>query len=197
MKELAALQGMDVYLLDQLLKGLIRPDDKILDAGCGGGRNIHYLLKNGLDVTGIDDNPEAIDALRSQYSTTTPERFLHSSLEEFRSETKFDFIVCNAVLHFARDHEHFSNMFTSLCEALATNGVLFIRMTSDIGLKLGHEGKSGVYDLPDGSVRYLITRKQIDELLETYALTLVEPVKTVKVEELRSMTTLVLTPRQS
>lgn len=196
MKELAALQGMDVYLIDQLLKGRIRPGDKILDAGCGSGRNIHYLLKNELDVTGIDANPEAIDALRSQYPSTS-EHFIHSSLEAFRSETKFDFIVCNAVLHFAQDHEHFSNMFASLTEVLATDGVLFIRMTSDIGLELEHEGKSGVFDLPDGSVRYLITRKQIDELLETHALTLVEPVKTVKVEELRSMTTLVLTPKQS
>lgn len=192
MKELEALRGIDVYLIDQLLKNRIPADSKILDAGCGYGRNIHYLIANGLDITGIDQNPESIEMLRAHYPALN-DQFLVSSLEDFDSPQRFDFIICNAVLHFARNHEHFTKMFASLIEHLAPNGTLFIRMTSDIGLKLDQADRNGVYDLPDNSERYLITRKRIDELISEHALSLLEPVKTVKVEELRSMTTIVLT----
>ena len=191
MKELESLRGIDVYLIDQLMKGRINAESRILDAGCGGGRNIHYLLENNLNVSGMDANEEVIDRLRSQYPTIS-ERFHHSPLEDFKSTTGFDFIICNAVLHFARNHEHFSNMFSSLINLLAKDGVLFIRMTSDIGLTLESEDRSGVFDLADGSERYLITRKRVDQLLSEHSLSLLEPVKTVKVEELRSMTTIVL-----
>ncbi|MFT3743892.1 MAG: hypothetical protein QM785_06305 [Pyrinomonadaceae bacterium] len=39
--------GIDIYLFDQIQKGRFSPGMKILDAGCGGGRNIHWLLRNG------------------------------------------------------------------------------------------------------------------------------------------------------
>ena len=192
MKELEALQGIDVYLIDQLLKNRINSDSKILDAGCGGGRNIHYLIKNKLDVTGIDANPNTVDFLRELYPEIN-DQFILSALEDYTSPQRFDFIICNAVLHFASDHEHFSKMFASLVNHLKPNGTLFIRMTSDIGLKLEQNDRNGVFNLPDGSVRYLITRAKIDELIFEHSLSLLEPVKTIKIEELRSMTTLIFT----
>lgn len=192
MKELEALRGIDVYLIDQLLKNRINSDSKILDAGCGGGRNIHYLIKNGLEVTGIDANPKTVDFLRELYPEIS-DQFIVSTLEDYTSPQRFDFIICNAVLHFASDHEHFSKMFASLVNHLKPNGTLFIRMTSDIGLKLEQNDRNGVFNLPDRSVRYLITRVKIDELILEHSLSLLEPVKTVKVEELRSMTTLIFT----
>jgi len=192
MKELEALQGIDVYLIDQLLKNRINSDSKILDAGCGGGRNIHYLIKNKLDVTGIDANPNTVDFLRELYPEIN-DQFILSALEDYTSPQRFDFIICNAVLHFASDHEHFTKMFASLVNHLKPNGTLFIRMTSDIGLKLEQNDRNGVFNLPDGSVRYLITRAKIDELILEHSLSLLEPVKTIKIEELRSMTTLIFT----
>lgn len=190
MKGLESLRGIDVYLIDQLLKGRINTGSKILDAGCGSGRNIHYLIENGINVTGVDANSEAISFLRKQYPQIK-DQFTHSTLEKFSSTLRFDFIICNAVLHFANSHDQFDNMFTSLVKHLNPNGILFIRMTSDIGLSLKEGSKTGVFDLPDGSLRYLITRKKVDELILKHPLTLLEPVKTVKVEELRSMITLV------
>ena len=188
MKELEALRGIDVYLIDQLLKNRVNLESKILDAGCGGGRNIHYLIKSGFDVTGIDAKAESVQFLQKTYRKKS-EQFIHSTLENFNSSLQFDFIICNAVLHFANNHEHFTEMFASLVNHLKSNGVLFIRMTSNIGLILD---QNGVFNLPDGSKRYLLTRKQVDVLLSEYSLSLLEPVKTVKVEDLRSMTTLVL-----
>jgi len=45
-KTLEAFGNMDVYLFDQLLKGNILPSHKIIDIGCGSGRNLYYFLKN-------------------------------------------------------------------------------------------------------------------------------------------------------
>lgn len=196
MKELEALRGIDVYLIDQLLKGRVNSNSKILDVGCGGGRNIHYLIEKTFNVSGVDSSSEAIQRLRNRYPSIE-QQFHHSSLEDFASESTFDFVICNAVLHFASSHEHFAAMFSSLIKLLGKNGILFIRMTSDIGLDFQSASQNGVYNLPDGSQRYLITREKVNDLLSEHSLSLVEPVKTVKVEELRSMTTLVLTKTHS
>ncbi len=191
MKELEALRGIDVYLIDELLRGRISSKSRILDAGCGNGRNIHYLIENNFEVTGIDASTKAIHYLHERYPQIN-DQFIQSTLEDFSSPHQFDFIICNAVLHFAKNHDHFSKMFKSLVRLLAKDGVLFIRMTSDIGIELDQKNQNGVFHLPDGSIRYLITRRKIDELISTYSLSLLEPVKTVKVEELRSMTTIVI-----
>jgi len=191
MNELEALRGIDVYLIDQLLKGRITENSKVLDAGCGSGRNIHYLIDHKMDVTAIDPNPEVIQQLQAIHPQMS-DRFHISSIEGFSSNATFDFIICNAVLHFALDHEHFASMFESLVKLLSPGGILFIRMTSNIGIDLPNEEENGVYDLRDGSTRYLLTRSKVDELISEYSLSLLEPVKTVKVEELRSMTTLIL-----
>ena len=36
---------IDIYLFDQLLRGRIPPGSRILDAGCGSGRNLVYFLR--------------------------------------------------------------------------------------------------------------------------------------------------------
>lgn len=189
MKELDALQGMDIYFLDQLMKGNLGIADRILDAGCGSGRNIHYLLNQGFDVTCIDPQWVAIEGLQALHPNRSA-HFIQTTIADFTPQNPFDFIICNAVLHFSADHAAFDADFNKLVSFLAENGRLFIRMTSTIGLDLPHSS-NGVYLLPDGSTRYLITRERITELCHEHSLQLIEPVKTVKVEELRTMTTIV------
>ena len=193
MKELEALHGMDIYFLDQLMKGNLGSNDRILDAGCGYGRNIIYLLHQGLDITGIDPGSVQIQELQAQFPDQK-EQFIQTIIADFMPENPFDFIICNAVLHFSADHAAFDADFKKLVSFLAKNGRLFIRMTSTIGLDL-RLSSNGVYVLPDGSTRYLITRERITKLCAEHDLQLIEPVKTVKVEELRTMTTIVFQKR--
>jgi 2-polyprenyl-3-methyl-5-hydroxy-6-metoxy-1,4-benzoquinol methylase len=41
---------IDVYLFDQLLRGRIVSGMQVLDAGCGSGRNLIFLMRAGFDV---------------------------------------------------------------------------------------------------------------------------------------------------
>src|SRR6187455_2378610 len=63
---------IDIYLFDQLLRGRVRPDMRVLDAGCGAGRNLIYLLRSGYEVFGADANPGAIEAVRALASHLAP-----------------------------------------------------------------------------------------------------------------------------
>lgn len=189
--DIRELGNVDIYVIDQLMKGAIRADQRILDAGCGSGRNFSYLAKHNFNITGIDPNEEHIRNL--QYRFPEYQNHLHSSsIKDFQSETLFDYIICSAVLHFANDHNHFQQLFSKLVSLLDSKGILFIRMTTDHGLVETYVNETGVFDLPDGSTRYLITREQLSNLCEEYNLDLIEPFKTVVVEQLRSMSTIVL-----
>lgn len=190
------LGNIDLYLLDQILKNKIPADAKILDAGCGEGRNLIYFLNNGYDVRGIDQNPDAIRMLQfivgSGYPSCPKTNFQVGGLTDLPYEPEeFKYVICSAVLHFAKSEEHFWQMIKQLHRVTAVDGALFIRMTSDIGL-FGHEQlASGLHLLPDGSQRFLITETMIEGLLEM-GYSKIEPVKTVVVENQRCMTTLVL-----
>jgi len=57
--------NIDIYVFDQLLRGRIAPGMRVFDAGCGGGRNLVYLLRQGYAVFGNDMNPDAIAKVRA------------------------------------------------------------------------------------------------------------------------------------
>src|SRR6478672_10697553 len=69
----AQFGDIDIYLFDQLLRGRIGDGMRVLDAGCGSGRNLVFMLRAGMDVHGIDENPDAIAAVRRQAATLAPE----------------------------------------------------------------------------------------------------------------------------
>jgi ubiquinone/menaquinone biosynthesis C-methylase UbiE len=185
--------NMDIYLLDQILKERYLKDQIILDAGCGSGRNIKWFYNNFYTIFGIDNNANKIDELRKQYNKQS-DNFKVNSVENLSFENdSFHHIICNAVLHFAKNEDHFFNMFSELTRVLKSKGSLFIRMASIIGIedKVIHLG-NGVYTLPDKTKRFLLTKSLLDKITKKYYLSFLEPLKTVNVNDKRCMTTLVL-----
>ena len=184
----------DIYLVDQILKDRYKLSDTILDAGCGAGRNMYWFLQNNINIYGIDSNEETIRVLKNRYPLLTAERLQTSLIEKMPFENDyFDHILSSAVLHFATTTMHFQNMITEMVRVLKPRGTLFIRMTSDIGIEDKVQLKSdGVYAIPDGSIRFLLTRRLLSTLLKNYQLFFIEPLKTVNVDDVRCMSTLVL-----
>ena len=192
------LGNIDIYLLDQILKGRFEKSSKILDAGCGEGRNLVYFLRDGYEVFGIDREPGAIRMLQFMSRSIRPgydlDNFAVGTLEALPySDQSFDVLICSAVLHFAEDEAHFLSMTDELFRVLKLQGIMFIRMTSDIGLN-GEVKKldDWKYLLPDGSVRFLLTRTLLEKMRHKYQFEFVEPLKTVNVADQRCMSTLVL-----
>ena len=185
--------NIDIYLLDQILKERYKSTHKILDAGCGYGRNLYWFYQNGFNIYGIDKDSKSIAHLSTLYPNSK-DNFVVSELDNLSFEDNFfDHIISNAVLHFAKNTDHFEEMFAELVRVLKVNGSLFVRMTSNIGIENNvKEISDGVYAIPDGTTRFLITKELIDQFMKSYRLSFLEPLKTVNVNDLRCMTTLVL-----
>jgi tellurite methyltransferase len=176
------------------MKGRYRATDKILDAGCGDGRNMHWFLQNNMVIAGIDHNEEAITQLKTSNPTLSKDSLQVCLVEKIPfPDNHFDHIICSAVLHFAAGTNHFKEMLAEIVRVTRQGGSIFIRMASNIGL----EDKvnlisDGVYYIPDGSRRFLLTKALLAESMEQLNLSLMEPLKTVNVNDIRCMSTLVL-----
>src|SRR4051812_36646933 len=97
---------IDIYLFDQLLKGRISPGMRILDAGCGSGRNIVYFLREGYEVCGVDLDAASVESVRSlarRFAPSLPaSNFRVEPVEQMSFEDACaDVVICNTVLHFA------------------------------------------------------------------------------------------------
>jgi SAM-dependent methyltransferase len=189
---------IDIYLLDQILRGRIAPGNRILDVGCGSGRNLVYLLREGYEIYALDSDRRAIDAVRRLAATLAPalppENFRLEPIEEMSFPNDFaDFIISSAVLHFARNDDHFQAMLRETWRVLKPGGLLFCRLASSIGMErqikpLGQRR----FLLPDGSERYLVDEPLLRTLAEDLGGQLADPLKTTIVQDQRCMTTWIL-----
>lgn len=192
------LKNIDVYLLDQILQGRIDLGHKILDAGCGQGRNSFYLVKAGHQVYGFDKSRDAISMLHHELSMINQAypkgRFVVANAEMLPyKDASFDVAISSAVLHFAEDEDHFLAMVAELARVLKPGSLLFLRMTTMEGLKdLPKATSGGKYLLNDGSLRFLLTRTLLEKFTKKYGFDLAEPFKTVVVDDMRSMSVLLL-----
>lgn len=193
---------IDIYLFDQLLRGRVSRGMRILDAGCGEGRNLVWLLRNSRDeafeIFGADRDPAAIAAVRRLSASLAP----HIPADHFRVEpleamsfpdAMADFLISSAVLHFASNDDHFLAMLRGAWRTLKPGGLFFCRLASSIGIEREVRQIDGRrHLLPDGSERYLVDELFLNELAEQLGARLADPLKTTVVQHQRSMTTWVL-----
>jgi 2-polyprenyl-3-methyl-5-hydroxy-6-metoxy-1,4-benzoquinol methylase len=202
--------GIDIYLFDQLLRGNIAPGMRILDAGCGSGRNLVYLLREGYECYGVDGSVEAVEWVRAMAATLAPGlastvaggNFRVEGIEAMSFEAGvMDVVVCNSVLQFARDDEQFEGMVWGLWRTLRAGGMLFCRLASTIGGEFAPVEKADCarkFLLPDGTEWYLVDEDLLMRLTEALGGELLDPLKTTVVQGSRCMTTWVVqkgTPR--
>jgi tellurite methyltransferase len=190
------LGTIDIYLFDQLLRGNISPGMRVVDAGCGSGRNLVYLLREGYEVFGVDENPAAIEGVRSLAASLAPslppQNFRVESIEAMSFPDSFaDVVLCSAVLHFARDDQHFAAMLRNTWRVLKPGGLFFCRLASTIGME--HQRIDGRRFLsPDGVERYLVDEALLLSLTRELGGQLLDPLKTTVVQNQRCMTTWVV-----
>ena len=191
---------IDIYLFDQILRGRITRRDRIVDAGCGWGRNLIYFLRSGFDVSGLDADADAIASVRALAvelaPALPPDRFRTEPLEASSfPDACATVVLCSAVLHFARDDQQFDAMLAGSWRLLARGGVWFCRLASTIGFeshvrRIGPDGRR--HRLPDGTDRYLVDEALLVERTRVLGGQLLDPLKTTVVQDQRAMTTWVV-----
>ena len=210
MNLLTEFGDIDIYVFDQLLRGRLVPGMRVFDAGCGGGRNLLYLLRQGYEVCGNDANPEAIAQVRGLAAGLARTRSSDFRIEAIEHtsfpEESADAVLASAVLHFARDEAHFAAMLQAMWRVLKPGGLFFARLASTIGIedqvralddgpalpKLApgaRASEGGRYRLPDGSDRYLVDAATLIGWTARLGGELIDPIKTTVVHEQRAMTT--------
>jgi SAM-dependent methyltransferase len=187
---------IDIYVFDQILRGNIAPGMRILDAGCGYGRNLVYFFRQGAEVFAVDASPAGVEHVRQlskSLNTGLPdENFQVGRVEKMPFADEFaDVVICNSVLHFARDDAQFLAMHAELWRVLRPGGLLFCRLASRIGMDFEPMG-NGLYAMPDGQAWYLVDEQKLMALTASMKAFMVDRLKTTIVQNHRCMTTWVV-----
>jgi SAM-dependent methyltransferase len=184
---------IDIYVFDQILRGTFAAGTRVLDAGCGYGRNLVYLLRMGCEVFALDLDAAGVEHVRrlsESLETGLPSgNFRVGPIEEMPFPGGFaDVVICNSVLHFARDERHFGAMVKELWRVLRPGGMLFCRLGSRIGMNF-EQVRPGIFVVGDGSEWFLVDERMLLELTSELNAVLVDPLKTTIVQDFRCMTT--------
>ncbi len=196
----AQFGAIDIYLFDQLLKGSFDDRRRVLDAGCGSGRNLPYFLQRGFELFAIDSDPASVAVVRSllaRLAPSIPEANIVAGRVDAMpwQDASMDVVICSAVLHFADDEAHFYRMVHEMWRVLAPEGLFFARLASSIGIEPLLPAASGRMRLPDGSERFVVSERMLLDLNARLGAVALEPLKTTNVQNQRSMTTWVIEKR--
>jgi SAM-dependent methyltransferase len=191
---------IDIYVFDQILRGNIAAPMRVLDAGCGYGRNLVHLLREGCEVFALDANPAGVEHVRELAGLLAPglpaENFRVGAVEAMPFADGFaDVVLCNSVLHFARDEQHFLAMVEELWRCVKPGGMLFSRLGSRIGIDFPRV-HGNVFRIGDGSEWFLVDELALMKMTAEMDALMVDPLKTTIVQDHRCMTTWVLRKRR-
>ena len=141
-------------LLDSFAEAL--PGPRVLDAGCGPGRDVEYFSTRDLDPVGVDAAEGMLDHAR----THNPGEYLRIDVRKLGFERdSFDGVWCPATVFFEPESE----IVTALAEfarVLRPDGV------ARVGFKLG-DGRIEVEKWRTTTVEYHVSEERARELLET------------------------------
>lgn len=175
----STLIGVDIYLLDLVLRGIIRADASVIDIGCGGGRNLPFLAQAGASITAVDADHAALAACAQRLAEAPGTHRCHvGALPDLGITECFDAVLCIAVLHFAPDQTSFHQWADACWERLKPGGIFLARLSTRIAL-------------PEASSHftYRPILADIQSCEKRWHATRIDPLKTTLVEELRVMST--------
>ena len=103
---------------DRFLKELC--GKRVLDFGCGSGRDTKYFLEAGLDVVAID-GCEELCKIASEYTGIQVKHMLFQELDEVN---RYDGIwACSSILHLSKDE--LKKVLLKMKDALSENGIIY------------------------------------------------------------------------
>ncbi len=115
---------------------LLPRNARILDVGCGGGRDLRAFRERGYETFGIDPSPALVEIAR-QYSGA---ELAVVKVENLEFEEKFDGVwACASLLHLPRTE--LPEALRRIHRSLIAGGVFFLSVQAGQGEKFGEDGR--------------------------------------------------------
>lgn len=150
-------------VIDVIEKYKISKRDKILDLGCGEGRDASFLLNEGYNVTAIDYSNEAINKCNELTNNKYQENFKQLDIFKDLLDDKFKFIYSIAVMHMFVLDIHRNKYLKFIYNHLEDSGLALICVMGD-GKK---EYASDINDALKNSERKLLHNNEDVEVATT------------------------------
>ena len=133
---------------------------KVLDAGCGPGRDTQYLTEKGLEVTGIDLAEGMIEHAKENKKGL----FRKMDIRDLEFEdNNFEGIWCNTVMHFFPP-EQMPEILDELKRVLKDEGVFYVSFKIGEGTFMRERYGSQVkqYLIPEEKARNMLEEKDLE-----------------------------------
>lgn len=107
---------------------------KILEIGCGEGRDAYFLLRQGYDLLAIDVSREAVSFCQKKFPNFAA-RFQTLDCVSDELDEKFDFIYAIAVIHMLVSDQDRNAFYRFIRKHIAPDGIALIGTMGDGGFE--------------------------------------------------------------
>lgn len=150
-----------------------RASVKVLDLGCGGGRNTSLLLEKGFDVNACDLHSEMVNATRKKAAAflsgaEVESRIIRANMQELPyGDNTFDVVLANGVFHNVSSVQELQLAIAETSRVLKSKGNLCLNMFSAdfVDPTLEEINSAGLYKTPNNIDMLLITSEDILKML--------------------------------
>lgn len=151
----AGTVNADMSLWRDKFKSYISDGSRVLDAGCGSGRDSRAFKQDGYLVEAFDASSEMCK-LASEH---IGQKVLQMRFDEIEFVNEFDGIwACASLLHVS--NEELSDVLNKLYKALKTNGILYVSFKYGEGAK--QRGDRTFSDFTEESVKVLLENAKFE-----------------------------------
>ena len=119
------------YSLDKFI--VLVETNKVVDIGCGNGRDVKYLVENGLDVIGVDLSSQLLNIARKKVEEA---KFINKDMRDLPFEnSSFGGIWTCAAFHHLPKNEG-EKALKEFYRILKPKGILFISVKKGVGERM-------------------------------------------------------------
>lgn len=118
-------------VINTILKYNISKSNKILELGCGEGRDAFYLLKEGYNILAVDYSKTVINKCNELTNNKYVNNFRQFDIIEDKLDEKFDFIYSVAVIHMFVEQNDRDTFYKFIKKHLTGTGIALIISMGD------------------------------------------------------------------
>ena len=146
--------------------GYLKDGKKVVELGCGNGRDAVFFAKNNIDVLAIDQSESSIKNLNDKYENNNIEFIADDFIKTNRLvESEFNYVYSRFTMHSISEEEE-DVLLQRVYDTLKEEGLLLIEVRSvkDDIYGLGKEITRNTYVYNEHSRRFIVMDELINKL---------------------------------